>query len=142
MRAMTPRSTSWRRGSARWKVRSRKSDGASAACRTSPCRPACGRAPASSASRRRCTTNEDITPKPPTKDYPTDATEEELDTYSQFFKWTNKPADPDDEANNGFGLVDRETGEGWDTNITWFQYFSKPDAYSDYVPSSSLAAGL
>ncbi len=66
---------------------------------------------------------------------------EELDTYSQFFKWTNRPTDPDDEANNGFGLVDRETGEGWDTNITWFQYFSKPDAFPDHVPSSSLAAG-
>ena len=80
--------------------------------------------------------NEDITPKPPTKDYPTDATEEELDTYFQFFRWTDKPADPDDEVNNGFGLVDRETGEVWDKpNLpTWFWYMMDPTTYPDYVP--------
>ena len=80
--------------------------------------------------------NEEITPKPPTKDYPTDATEEELDTYFQFFTWTNKPASPGEEANNGFGLVDRETGEGWDKKNapTWFRYMMDPTTYPDYVP--------
>ena len=61
------------------------------------------------------------------------------DATLAFWAWGAHDAAWDAEA--GFGLADRETGEGWDTNVMWFQYMMDPTTYPDYVPSSSLAAG-